>query len=1442
KSKKRQGSLLLAALLAILVASVGALAVMTSAFAHHATVTGQAVCGTDGKWTVNWNIANSESDKYMFLTNVVVQNAGNNVGTTSATTPDPVGFSGAATAQTTNIPANIASVKMTVTADWYYYTDKLDHSNDNKDSGHVGPQNHSSVDITRPTNCDGNIIVKKVKDPTAGVPAADGSLFSGTISGAASWGTITFGGSTGLIPATAGAHTVAETGTQAGWTPVGWKVYADGSAATACSTTKADYTANGGSSVSATVVANHTVVVCVMNTKTDIVVTEPTCTNGALCALVVSPGYWKNWDNHMSEGTFQGYVTSAFGANMTQAQVEAALDSNAACFKHWVSAKLNVARYPQLGTAIIKPGSGAPNVYEGKTVAFVLGLVSPNATKTDTAAPCDADLTAIITYLGAGAENQVNSDCWIVPPSCVTGNIIVKKVKDPTDGVPAADGSLFGGTISDAANWGTITFGGATDPIPASAGAHTVKETAGGAGWTPYGWALALQNGTCPTEKASYALGDSIDIVVVANQTTVVCVMNTKAPVVIAPSVTVAKTHDPSGPFGPGGTFKWKLAVTVTGSQTTAITNITDTIPAPLTAEVYTSYTVTPGITCNNPDTNNSTVTCSLASGSAVGVYNIEIDIAVPAQLTQDQCKQYTNTVTITGTNVPTTPGGPANTQTASDNITVSCNPGTPNFSKSDGTKVGSTIQWTITIKNNNQFSSTYYVYDANAAFVSSTVCTGAGENPANSDFFTCTLGAGLTGTLTISTTLPSHENVCAPLDVTNTAYLVTSNTLTAQLALLQANQLASDGGTYHENSTPNASCLTVKKENAGNGSWTITFTNSSDQALSVDFSDTYQPGSTGTDLDSIAATNCNPAPSAGTTETQSTGCDTGVPAGGTKTIGVGTDLLIAKCEAQTVSNTVGANFNGTPIGVAQVGSLSASFTLNGDPALCSHTVKVCKIVVGNGDGIQMGGEFQFGGNNGGSTLEVVAYEPATDTSNGTIGTQVCGNLVVPNGTTAINEFGIRPGGAADVPGTWNGDADGYPRVHDGDGNHCDASSNGTVAITDQTTAVTFCNKTLPKTKNVTFSKYICKTYGDVPNNEGPGGQDDIGKNDGPLATSHSDLGVDGPTNGGDAVNPGNDNRGDCALATTPWTFQLWTTDRANGSGGTLLQTVVVPAGSLSVQLNAASLAETFKGSGLYVEEVYQSGYGFGSIKCYTDHLNDDNWEWLNFQGGIPEGTVHCIAYNVPADEQILITKTFVNTGPYTPTTDDIPEFTLVPSEGTCEKAVLDGDVATIVCTVPYGWSDDGYVDEKLPEGWQSTNCSPSGLLREDAVAPEYAAHFEFCNQPVGHIILIKDDQINGAVGPLWGFHVAGGVVDTLTADTGTSIDKNEALSATPITITEDLFRSITQCEGSQSYYTLVDAPADNVLDTPGEVISWTFHNIPCGVLGTGGLIIEKYL
>lgn len=210
----------------------------------------------------------------------------------------------------------------------------------------------------------------------------------------------------------------------------------------------------------------------------------------------------------------------------------------------------------------------------------------------------------------------------------------------------------------------------------------------------------------------------------------------------------------------------------------------------------------------------------------------------------------------------------------------------------------------------------------------------------------------------------------------------------------------------------------------------------------------------------------------------------------------------------------------------------------------------------------------------------------------------------------------------------------------------------------------------------------------------------------------------------------------------------------------------------------------------------------------------------------------------------ITIIKTFANLGGYVPAAGDVPAFTLAPAEGTsCELPVKTGPSTwSVTCTVPYLWA--GTVGETPQPGWRECTA-PAAMV----AAPP--SEFRFCNEPYGTVRIEKFDGVSGAAGQAWDFTVSGnfaapgGVAypNPVQASHGAPFVSGPiALGATPVAVAELLARDASSCATENTYYTVVSPPADAVIDTPGEVQTWTFQNVPCGSLGTGGLIIEKHL
>ncbi len=463
------------------------------------------------------------------------------------------------------------------------------------------------------------------------------------------------------------------------------------------------------------------------------------------------------------------------------------------------------------------------------------------------------------------------------------------------------------------------------------------------------------------------------------------------------------------------------------------------------------------------------------------------------------------------------------------------------------------------------------------------------------------------------------------------------------------------------------------------------------------------------------------------------------------------------ECQDKPFNNTASIQ-----IGDADpINAVGPTITLQGDAAKCTRNLEICKVVVGNGDLAVRSGAFDFGVREDGATTingigGLNASEPNPDNNPGANGTKVCKTVkVATDKTISVFEFGSRPA-------NWGSDASGYPKYSINGG--AQVSNNTTTNVTAGTPDlnITFYNRPALPTKNVTFQKYICNSLGDVAKNEGSGGVDQVGM---PSISATGGLSgqlnqTAGPVGGGTAVTPSNDgrNQANCHLwgsdqtkypeETGDWDMQIW-----NNSRGSLLQTVNIPAGgTISVPLTDAVLLETLKAGsdGARVEEELRTGYGFGSLKCYTDHKNQDNWEWLDFNpGGIPTGEVYCIAYNVPADKQITIEKRFVELNGTVPTVADVPGFTLDPSANTSCAAPVQQNATTwtVTCTVPYDWNGTVAETLPLPAGWQQTQCTAETQTTEQNL------RFTFCNRPVGTVVVVKYENVPPATTQTWTFN-----------------------------------------------------------------------------------------
>ena len=169
------------------------------------------------------------------------------------------------------------------------------------------------------------------------------------------------------------------------------------------------------------------------------------------------------------------------------------------------------------------------------------------------------------------------------------------------------------------------------------------------------------------------------------------------------------------------------------------------------------------------------------------------------------------------------------------------------------------------------------------------------------------------------------------------------------------------------------------------------------------------------------------------------------------------------------------------------------------------------------------------------------------------------------------------------------------------------------VSVTgNNTRVICFYNSKDPVPQHITFTKYLCDSYTDVPANPG-GGPDDTGK--------------PGDTTGGHTL--GAAQGASCTLADN-WTFELYDRNPETSSGdvdnGTGFIRSVTDG---DVELTPAEFALAQQSS-LWVRERYVGGnsYGFGEIACTGDTLNHDNAEFLHIAESGTEG-ITCTAWNV---------------------------------------------------------------------------------------------------------------------------------------------------------------------------------------------------------------------
>jgi fimbrial isopeptide formation D2 family protein len=1066
KSRKRQGSLLLAALLAILAASVGGLAIISSAFAHNANTSASSTCNGDWSsrlWYENGGSSDPGDLRLVLIRDVKVNNAaysptwasGVGDGTNSSNqTNGQIVARGSYGGSQTGLP----SVGSHTDYIWVGVDSTFDIFNRNQTTGALNSNasawgggasiwawngsswvdQNFSANVTQPpaaSDC-AKIVIKKVVTGT-GASASQGftaDLVNETTGGLGD-GTnkafsqaVPYDGAYFDPGSTGDNFNATEDAVPANWTLTGKKVII-GSSVADCGDT--GWTTVSGTSASDRRVdfndldRGEVATVCFRNEYTTPSV-QINISTGA-CADVQGPGftYHFNAPQGTEGGSGGGVLTVTFKYD-------------------------NGAAEPAIQVNEDTDGNGHPDwhpfiPWNGHSSITILSATSAN-----------------------GGVWSGNGDETVSTTQCPSTKIIVKKTvtgtNPPATSFPVSiddlgngagtdySGSIASGTdytqpLADVAGPGDSTGASDNDDFKVTEG------DSGVAGWTTVGWAIISTQTTCDADVNGGQSGDGFTAGSIASggnlndldigDTVVVCFKNQyNQPQVINPSVDKSDTSDSTPNLGES--FNYTLKFTVpSGSATTADFTVQDAIPSNFTVGTVTPDTSGTPLHCSK---SGNTVTCTLNSGAAAnGVFIATIPVTVK---NDSVCGPVVNSVF-----KDTTSGDKLD----DDTVNISgC--GDITYNKTSVGIVSGALRWNIHFVNSSVLQGSITVYDLNSTYVSGP-CT---DN--NNDTYTCTVAGSSTADLVVSTPLPQGFNaVCDNIDQHNTVSI-------------SGNLQSSDTAEYSQTAEPDKSCLTVTKDKSDTSqppTWVINVTSTADSALTIFVKDTGATyggltiGSQGTCGVSVG-TSMDPGFTCNVDANGHIGIIVTKPYPETKT-----------CEGTDVPNSaevyLGTFNDGSPEWQPTGGTFE---NLNQDTSLCTRDVTVCKVVVANGDGVIVP-SFGYGFDirqtnrpNISGSNSVGEVNPDTDNSQSS---EVCTTKQVPNDLPFdVVEWGSRPAG-------WTTDASGYP-MYSIDGGAL--VSNNTIpsqAAGTSDVKVTFYNKETPRTKQILITKDFVNLNGYTP-------------------------------------------------------------------------------------------------------------------------------------------------------------------------------------------------------------------------------------------------------------------------------------------------------------------------------------------------------------------------
>ncbi|HQZ86418.1 MAG TPA: THxN family PEP-CTERM protein, partial [Actinomycetota bacterium] len=541
-----------------------------------------------------------------------------------------------------------------------------------------------------------------------------------------------------------------------------------------------------------------------------------------------------------------------------------------------------------------------------------------------------------------------------------------------------------------------------------------------------------------------------------------------------APVVSVAKTAV-NGTVNQGQDAAFKITVSNASSPAATGWNLTDQLPAGF------SWTINPAVAGCSIDANQLLTCANLTIPAGTAQTPGKLEITVKASTTGAKCEPIVNpkaTISKTGkpsqdsssatVNVVGCPVGPTVAKTAAD-----IDPNTGGVQSYDATHA----YWDITITNTaagNAAIAGLVIDDGHPdAKLESVTPAGACTTIGASDPWTCNVAANGVVVLRVSrplTAATNANNLCLPGTISNSASAVMPGG-----AILTVNP----GGSTNASSIdipgdPNAcdkpgitkTANSQTTQDPADIKWTVTVTN---------------PASgTGTDQDVWikdsgvvvvsgpafgGSATCTPNNAQANFQTQlndSDGVACSMPNNSTITFTVAPDTTpVRTCDPQKFSNTAYLYIGST--GATPVPAVGGEITLEGDPTKCGRTLEVCKVVVGNGDGIVQGGEFKFTAD--GKDVALTANEPAGDATDGALGTEVCTKVEVGAGTVTVFEWNPPA-----RPANWNGDDPLFPQ----NSVYGFGSKKETANVPADVSKVVFRNKTNPTQVKVNFRKYVC--------------------------------------------------------------------------------------------------------------------------------------------------------------------------------------------------------------------------------------------------------------------------------------------------------------------------------------------------------------------------------